>query len=131
MVTFARQHLWGYSGGHPRSSPRSRAPRVLAGERACPPEDCGGSSGYANLLETIANPKAKGHAGRLKWFEDMVPDGYDHEVYPLDEVNEVLSVGLDALVDQFADDDDWDLDDEDEEDDPKVIQFPHGDPKRR
>lgn len=30
--------------------------RCLAGERACPPEDCGGVWGYEHLLEVIQNP---------------------------------------------------------------------------
>ena len=35
------------------------APRVLTGGRACPPEDCGGPGGYADLVENIANPRPR------------------------------------------------------------------------
>ena len=31
-------------------------PVCLAGKGACPPEDCGGAWGYADLKETIADP---------------------------------------------------------------------------
>ena len=31
------------------------APSCIAGARACPPEDCGGVWGYANLLKVISN----------------------------------------------------------------------------
>ena len=33
----------------------------LAGERACPPEDCGSFPGYINLLETLSDPKHPEH----------------------------------------------------------------------
>jgi len=32
-------------------------PQVIAGENACPPEDCGGPYGYQQLLEVLNNPK--------------------------------------------------------------------------
>lgn len=31
-------------------------PIYTGGERACPPEDCGGASGYYNVIETLSNP---------------------------------------------------------------------------
>lgn len=42
-------------------------PRSIAGERACPPEDCGGFPGYQHFLEAISDP---GHPERedfLMW----------------------------------------------------------------
>ena len=33
----------------------------LDGANACPPEDCGGTSGYADLLEALANPAHEEH----------------------------------------------------------------------
>jgi len=32
-------------------------PRCFAGKRACPPEDCGGPGGYADLPRTLRNPE--------------------------------------------------------------------------
>ncbi len=32
-------------------------PRCITGKRACPPDDCGGPWGYANLLEVLADHK--------------------------------------------------------------------------
>ena len=32
-------------------------PKCVAGERACPPEDCGGSEGYYRLMEVLRAPR--------------------------------------------------------------------------
>lgn len=32
-------------------------PRCVAGKKACPPEDCGGPGGYADLRRILRNPK--------------------------------------------------------------------------
>jgi hypothetical protein len=37
-------------------------PRCVAGEHACPPEDCGGPSGYADFLAAIRDPRHARHA---------------------------------------------------------------------
>ena len=105
---------------------RCRAPKVLAGSRACPPEDCGGPHGYYDLLAIIANPDHPEHAERRAW----LPAGFAAEVFPIAEVNEALAVGVEALVDQFTGLADWDtgLDDEG---DPTIIQFPHKGPQGR
>jgi hypothetical protein len=62
-----------------RVSPTAKrvAPRCLGGERACPPEDCGGAPGYANLLEALSDPNHEEHAAMLEW----VPQGFDPKRY--------------------------------------------------
>lgn len=42
-------------------------PVCTAGERACPPEDCGGVWGYEELLEAIMDPKHQRHEEMLEW----------------------------------------------------------------
>ena len=42
-------------------------PVCMAGERACPPEDCGGPWGYEEFLRIIRNPKHKEHKEMLEW----------------------------------------------------------------
>jgi hypothetical protein len=42
-------------------------PVCLAGERACPPEDCGGPYGYAELLGIISNPEHEEYLDTMAW----------------------------------------------------------------
>lgn len=46
-------------------------PRCLAGERAGPPDDCGGPSGYSRLLEILADPRDEEHASSHTWAASM------------------------------------------------------------
>jgi hypothetical protein len=39
----------------------------VAGERACPPEDCGGLGGYAELLRALKNRKHPEHKSMKEW----------------------------------------------------------------
>jgi len=54
-------------------------PRLLAGERACPPEDCGGPWGYGNLLEILADSSHSEHEELREWAGDFDPERFDHE----------------------------------------------------
>jgi hypothetical protein len=42
-------------------------PTCIAGERARPPEDCGGVSGYEEFLEVIMDPGHEEHEHMLEW----------------------------------------------------------------
>ena len=42
-------------------------PRCIDGERACPPEDCGGVDGYFHFLEAVLNPMHEEHKELLQW----------------------------------------------------------------
>jgi hypothetical protein len=39
----------------------------LDGQNACPPEDCGGSHGYAHMLEVLADPHHEDYRDILEW----------------------------------------------------------------
>ena len=63
-----------------------RYPRCVKGQRACPPENCGGPYGYPYFLEKIDDPEHEEHEDALAW----VGDDFDPEEFALDEVNEGL-----------------------------------------
>jgi len=42
-------------------------PLCIDGERACPPEDCGGTWGYDEFLEAILNPAHEEHESMMVW----------------------------------------------------------------
>lgn len=52
---------------------------LLAGENACPPEDCGGPWGYAEMLAVAADPSDPGHEEILDWLggDDFDPTAFD------------------------------------------------------
>jgi len=53
-------------------------PRCIAGARACPPEDCGGVWGYADLLDALADPNHELHEEKKEWLgEDFDPEAFD------------------------------------------------------
>jgi hypothetical protein len=63
-----------------------RAPVCLGGQRACPPEDCGGFGGYEDLLEILRDPDHPEYEERLEW----VGGAFDPEVFERGRVNRKL-----------------------------------------
>ena len=63
-----------------------KRPVCLAGENACPPDDCGGMPGYYNLLETLADPKHPDHGHLKEW----IGGEWDAARFDLDEANDSL-----------------------------------------
>jgi hypothetical protein len=61
-------------------------PRCVAGERAGPPEDCGGPWGYADFVEAIQNPRDERHEELLQW----VGGEFDPEAFNLEALNQEL-----------------------------------------
>jgi hypothetical protein len=55
-----------------------RYPRCTAGERACPPEDCGGTPGFYHLLEVMASPQHPEHKEAISWLgKKYDPEKFD------------------------------------------------------
>ena len=61
-------------------------PHCLAGERACPPEDCGGPFGYQQMLDAINDPNHPEHEDFLEW----IGGDFDPEYFDLEQTNEIL-----------------------------------------
>ena len=61
-------------------------PVCVAGARACPPEDCGGISGYTELLEIISNPRHEDYQDMKEW----VGKRFDPEKFTIQKVNRLL-----------------------------------------
>lgn len=58
----------------------------IGGARACPHEDCGGDSGYYQVLEALADPDHEDHEMMREWAGKR----YDPEVFDLEKVNRAL-----------------------------------------
>ena len=54
-----------------------RYPLCLEGARACPPEDVGGTGGYQEYLEAMADPGHERHEELLAWRGPFNPDAFD------------------------------------------------------
>jgi hypothetical protein len=63
-------------------------PHCVEGKRNCPPEDCGGAWGYAELLEILADPAHPERAERLEWMDD---EDFDPEAFDLERANRRLA----------------------------------------
>ncbi len=63
--------------GYPTAEPKAKYPLCLEGERACPPEDCGGPWGYPEFLAAIADPKHDQHEDMIEWIGEFDPETFD------------------------------------------------------
>ena len=62
-------------------------PICVKGRRACPPEDCGGAWGYAELLEIVRDPEHEKHRAMMEW----LGGGFDPNAFDVNRVNRMLS----------------------------------------
>jgi len=72
----------------------TRYPVCVGGERACPPEDCGGVWGYEELLEAIRDPKHEQHEEMLEW----IGGSFDPEAFDLAGVDRDLRRSVKLLA---------------------------------
>lgn len=63
--------------GFPPADPKAKYPLCVEGERACPPEDCGGPWGYADYLAAIRDPRHEQHEEMLEWRGPFDPSAFD------------------------------------------------------
>ncbi len=57
----------------------------VAGKQCCPPEDCGGPQGFAELLNALRDANHPGHEEVCEWLGDYVPESFS-----ADEINRRL-----------------------------------------
>jgi len=69
------------------AEPNTTYPICTDGERACPPEDCGGVPGFYELLDALANPRHRRHKELRSW----IGDEFNPEAFSIDKVNRQLS----------------------------------------
>ena len=62
-------------------------PVCTGGQLACPPEDCGGTEGYYDLLDAIGDPTHD----QYEELRDWVGDDYDPQAFSIDDVNHILT----------------------------------------
>jgi hypothetical protein len=63
--------------GFPPIDPKVAYPLCVEGERACPPEDCGGPWGYADYLAAIADSKNEQHEDMVEWRGPFDSEAFD------------------------------------------------------
>jgi hypothetical protein len=80
------EHLLVIEGIVPRVEDQ-HYPACIAGERACPMEDCGGPYGYARMLEIRADPTHADHGEISEW----LGPGFDPEAFSVEAVDRSLA----------------------------------------
>lgn len=73
-------------------------PSCFQGERNAPPEDCGGTDGYNNLLKVLKNKKSADREELIQWLGGE--GAYDPEYFDLKMINKQLN-GLDKYIRKF------------------------------
>lgn len=66
--------------------PGTQYPRIVDGARSCPPEDCGGSGGYADLLEILLDPTHEEFEHMREWAGPR----FNAEVFSVSAANKQL-----------------------------------------
>jgi Plasmid pRiA4b ORF-3-like protein len=62
--------------------------------KGCPPEDCGGSWGYADLKESLADPSHEAHEDMLEWLGLDNAVDFDPTACNVAEINDVLRMTI-------------------------------------
>jgi hypothetical protein len=79
------QHVLVHEGVEPADESLAY-PRCLAGKGRCPPEDCGGVHGYAELLAAIADPEDDRHDELVAWVGGKLdPEAFDSATVRFDD----------------------------------------------
>ncbi len=74
------------------AEPAMAYPVCVAGEGACPPEDCGGVWGYEHLREVLADPTSQEHGDLLAWLGLDKAADFDPHRFDVGKANRALSL---------------------------------------
>jgi Plasmid pRiA4b ORF-3-like protein len=74
------------------ADPAARYPALVAATGACPPEDCGGPWGYAELKAILADPTHEQHAEMLDWLGLEDASAFDPGAIALDDIETELAL---------------------------------------
>ncbi|HEY5344182.1 MAG TPA: plasmid pRiA4b ORF-3 family protein [Solirubrobacteraceae bacterium] len=74
------------------ADPEIHYPILAAAKGACPPEDCGGRWGYAELKEILADPLHEQHQEMLDWLSLDTPSAFDPKAITIDEIEQDLAL---------------------------------------
>ncbi len=72
--------------------PETHYPTLVASKGACPPEDCGGTWGYANLKATLADPSHDEHQHMLEWLGLTDASEFDPTAVPTEDIDYELAL---------------------------------------
>ena len=73
-------------------------PCCLDGSRNAPPEDCGGSDGYNNLIKVLKSRKSAARSELVEWLGGE--GAYDPEYFDLKQINKQLAA-LDTYIRKY------------------------------
>ncbi len=75
--------------------PKVKYPICIGGERACPPEDCGGIWGYEEFIEAIMDPENEHYQEYIEWADgDFKPEYFDAKNVRFDNPKKRLKLML-------------------------------------
>lgn len=74
------------------ADPDTHYPALVAAKGACPPEDCGGPWGYADLKEILADPRHEQHQEMLDWLGLENSSAFDPDVTATDQIEQELAL---------------------------------------
>ena len=70
------------------ATPALKLPLCMAGANAAPPDDCGGTPGYMDFVQAMADPQHEEHEDMTAW---IGRDSWDAAAFDIDHVNSWLA----------------------------------------
>lgn len=86
-------------------------PVCIEGERACPPEDCGGIWRYQHMLHVMADTNHPEHETIKEW----LGQDWDADFFDIKQVNDTLQGYAEEWEEIYKDGENWDAEEEDDD----------------